>query len=539
MIATPETLRPNSAKAELAQRELARRNLIDFCAYTDPEAAAMYRRPHLELIGLAYDAALDGSLWSGVGLDPRLQFLTRQSTWAGGGRRHLFINIQPGSWKSSTISRKAPQYTVAKLKRMGLPHQVIMASCNSDIAQGNNAKVIESMDHQRYKNVFPEIELSARERSSEKWSLADDLAFTTCRAAGVGAVLTSYHCFVGILDDPIKDRADANSATKKETLWEWFNDVWCTRLLWKAGAFSVGMWTRWAMDDPMGRLLKEKMKGRIQDQIVVLRLPAVAETEKERASLAKLGLPVDEADPLGREAGELMMPNESSHAEMDSIRLSQPVTYESLYQQRPRPAGGFMVGETNFRVIPAMPKEGMRWVWGTDWALTAKEVAPKKKNDPDYTVAALIGVNADSGRLVIAHIERGQLNQHDAREMVTSTVLSVDEKYSIRAGQANVDKIHLSEMMRDSRLVGYSIRMLSRKEHGGDKVVRATPWLERAQAGLVDVVAGPWNTAFFNEVENFPHGTHDDMVDAVSVAVADLGIADSDGVDVVTDIWDM
>lgn len=531
MVMAPQTLNADQARAELAQRELARRSLIDFCCYTDPEVAGMYRRPHLVLIGKVVDAALDGSLWSGAGLDPDLAFLTQQSTWQGAGRRHLFVNVQPGSWKSSTISRKLPQYAVAKLRRLGLPHQVLMGSYNATIAEGNNAKVLESMDDQRYKNVFPEIELSTRERSAEKWSLADDLAFTTCKAAGVGGGLTGYHGFLGILDDPIKDRADANSANKKETLWDWFNDVWLTRLLWKKGAFSLGMWTRWAEDDPMGRLLKLKQEGKIQDQIVVLRIPAVAETDAEREAVAKLGLPVDEADPLGREPGELMMPSESSLAEMDSVRLAQPITYDSLYQQKPRPAGGFIVGEANFRVIPAMPKDNMTWVWGTDWALTEKEISPKRKNDPDYTVAALIGVNSETGRIVIGHIVRGQLNQHDAREMVTNTVLSFPDKHPIRAGQANVDKIHLDEMMRDPRLIGFSIRMMSRSEHPGDKMMRATPWLERAQAGLVDVVNGAWNTAFFQQVENFPHGAHDDDVDAVSVGVAALGISDEDWVE--------
>lgn len=516
MIATmqaPKTLKSNQAKAELAQRELARRSLIDFCAYTDPEAAAMYRRPHLQLIGKYVDAALDGSLWDGV---------------PGGGRRHLFVNVQPGSWKSSTISRKLPQYAVAKLQRMGLPHQILMGSYNATIAEGNNAKVLESMEEQRYKNVFPEIKLSSREKSSEKWSLASDFAFTTCKAAGVGGGLTGYHGFIGILDDPIKDRADANSATKKETLWEWFNDVWLTRLLWKHGAFSLGMWTRWAEDDPMGRLLKLKQEGKIQDQIVVLRIPAVAETQKERESVAKLGLPVDLEDPLGREPGELMMPGESSHAEMDSVRLSQPVTFESLYQQKPRPAGGFMVGEANFRLIPAMPKQNVKWCWGTDWALTEKEVAPKRSNDPDFTVAALVGLHLvdndpHKARIIIAFMVRGQKNQHDAREMVIDAVTSADRRYPIRAGQANVDKIHFEMMKRDARLINYSIKMLRRREHAGDKVEKATPWLERAQAGLVDVVQGPWNQDFFSEVENFPHGAHDDMVDAVSVAVAAMG----------------
>jgi predicted phage terminase large subunit-like protein len=48
-----------------------------------------------------------------------------------------------------------------------------------------------------------------------------------------------------------------------------------------------------------------------------------------------------------------------------------------------------------------------------------------------------------------------------------------------------------------------------------DKAVRAGPWASLAEGGLVRLVAGPWNSTFLDEIEAFPHGAHDDQVDAV------------------------
>jgi predicted phage terminase large subunit-like protein len=55
-----------------------------------------------------------------------------------------------------------------------------------------------------------------------------------------------------------------------------------------------------------------------------------------------------------------------------------------------------------------------------------------------------------------------------------------------------------------------------------DKLARAQPWIAKAEGGLMTLVRGPWIPDFLSEAENFPEGVHDDMVDAVSGAVAML-----------------
>jgi predicted phage terminase large subunit-like protein len=325
---------------------------------------------------------------------------------------------------------------------------------------------------------------------------------------------------MAVVDDPIKDRKDANSKTVRETLWDWWKDVLRTRLLTEA-SFILGVWTRWTEDDPAGRIMAAQAAGQSDEQVVMLRLPALAETEAERQSAAKAGLPVDEADPLGREPGEALWPEIENAEEHEATRRAYPVTFDSLYQGRPRPAGGYMVNETMFKTLPALPERNVRWVWATDWAISKKETS-------DYTVIGLIGLWEPAGqegaRLVIAYMERGRHNPHEARQMVKRIMLDHPQRLPLYSGQANMDKTHLFQMRHDPELLRYSIANLNRTELAGDKVTQATPWLEMTHAGSVYVVQGSWNRAFFDEVENFPHGAHDDQVDTVSVGVAALAM---------------
>ncbi len=52
-----------------------------------------------------------------------------------------------------------------------------------------------------------------------------------------------------------------------------------------------------------------------------------------------------------------------------------------------------------------------------------------------------------------------------------------------------------------------------------DKITRALAWAGLAEDGKVILVQGTWIDDFVDEVCSFPYGSHDDQVDAVSLAV--------------------
>lgn len=509
--------RAQVARREQARRALAFESLIDFCAYVDPDAALggardtfienRYRAAHLCKIAEYVERAVDGTLWNGV---------------EGSGKRVLLITTPPGHWKSSLVSRKFPAWYIGRNFTRNLAHQVILTSYNSSLAEANNRAVLELVrDNPLYKNVF-DVRVSRWSQSAEEWAIEGE-PFPACVAGGVGGGLTGRHGLI-VVDDPIRDRSQANSPTYIQTLWDWWVDVVRTRP--SSQEFILGIWTRWTENDPAGRLLAGRMKGENDERIVYLRLPALAETDGERRSVAGMGLPVDTADPMGRAPGDALWPEKETSDEHRATRRAFPLTFDSLYQGRPRPHGGFVVGRLAFKNIP-MPSRDVRWVLGVDWAFTEKHLAPKHNNDPDYTAVALVGLwtpagNVDDARIVIGSVGRVQANQHDARQFVKGQMQAVGNRVPVRSAQDGIDKLFLDAMRRDTELIGHSIRNIG--HIAGDKLTRAAPWLEMAHAGLVYLVIGNWNEEFLTSVERFPHGAHDDMEDAISVAVHALGL---------------
>lgn len=134
---------------------------------------------------------------------------------------------------------------------------------------------------------------------------------------------------MGLIDDPYKDRAAAESKKIRENVWEWFTDVFWTRLQVPADApigakpgSCIVQHTRWHDDDLIGRLLAGKFSGYKFERV---RLPAVCE---------------DEGDILGRALGEALWPERIPIDELRRIEASiGPYSWASLFQQRPRPKG--------------------------------------------------------------------------------------------------------------------------------------------------------------------------------------------------------
>ena len=73
------------------------------------------------------------------------------------------------------------------------------------------------------------------------------------------------------------------------------------------------------------------------------------------------------------------------------------------------------------------------------------------------------------------------------------------------------------------------IRMLSgfnaRSERPtGDKVTRASALSAQSEVGNVKVLTGEWNNKFIREMESFPEGKHDDIVDAAADSFNNLSV---------------
>lgn len=179
-----------------------------------------------------------------------------------------------------------------------------------------------------------------------------------------------------------------------------------------------------------------------------------------------------------------------------------------------RPAAGLYFRRAYFEVVEAAPAEARRVRY---WDLAATKEA--EGTDPDWTVGLKMA-RAESGLFFVEHVARFRESPYRVEQAIKNTA-SADGKdvmigLSQDPGQAGKSQVqHLVSMLAGSRVT-------TRRETG-DKVTRAGPFSAQAEAGNVHVVRGPWNDAFFAELENFPEG-HDDQVDAAAGALQELSL---------------
>lgn len=126
---------------------------------------------------------------------------------------------------------------------------------------------------------------------------------------------------VGVVDDPYKDRAAAESPKIRRNVQEWFADVWWTRFEWDFNPSCFVVHTRWHEDDLIGWLLSGKFGYKFERVC----LPAIAE---------------DDGDILGRQRGDALWPERFPAETLLEIEAAiGAYSWASLYQQRPRPRG--------------------------------------------------------------------------------------------------------------------------------------------------------------------------------------------------------
>jgi len=156
---------------------------------------------------------------------------------------------------------------------------------------------------------------------------------------------------VGIVDDPYKDRASAESPKIRRNIQEWFADVWWTRFEWDFHPSCFVQHTRWHEDDLIGWLLAGKFGYKFERVC----LPAIAE----------------ENDLLGRAPGEALWPERFSAEMLAEIEAAiGPYSWASLFQQRPRPRGADVFGEPARFSLASWRPDGHRIIICADPAAT-------------------------------------------------------------------------------------------------------------------------------------------------------------------------
>jgi predicted phage terminase large subunit-like protein len=209
---------------------------------------------------------------------------------------------------------------------------------------------------------------------------------------------------------------------------------------------------------------------------------------------------------------------EANPTYLSSLKALSLVNKERLLRGnwKIRPAAGLYFKREQFRIVKNVPAKIV--VVARAWDLAATEITTENK-DPDRTAGVLIARLAN-GQYIVLNAIRRACNAANVRQLVKSTGLSDRAEYKCNTihipqdpGQAGKEQAASYTRF----LAGFTV-----KTHvvSGSKINRAEPFSAQVQAGNVMVLEGPWNDVYLSELESFPDGAHDDLVDASSDAFA-------------------
>ncbi len=391
----------------------------------------------------------------------------------------LMLFMPPRHSKTFHVSQALPAWTLGKNPRA----QIILASYGAELAELNSRKARSYMRSDRW--PF-ECRVSEESRAQNRWQTD---AGGILIATGCEGGLTGYGADRLIIDDPIKDRADAESESMRDRLWSWYTDVARTRLM-PSGRIVLCQ-TRFHDDDLAGRILNSEDGKRW----TVLSLPAIAE----------------ENDALGRAVGEALWPERFPVDALPSVErgeMSQS-SFAALYQQSPYPAGGnlYRLEWMNNRYDAAPGRYGAFRVMVIDGAWSAKLTA-----DP----SALACWASDEKKYYLIESVARRVDFPDLIPLVVSYWR--EWRPHVVVAEAAASGIPLVQMLaRESSIpiIGIPPR--------GDKTARVqsvTPLFETGKVWLPK--AAPWLDGWMEEHLRFPAAKHDDQVDCTSLALAYL-----------------
>jgi predicted phage terminase large subunit-like protein len=435
----------------------------------------------------------------------------------------LLITMPPRHGKSTFASTLLPVYFLAKNPR----RQIIAASYNSELATDFGRKVREIALEPTINQAFPDFQVAADSKAVDKWSTTLGGVYF---ATGINGTVTGRGADLLIIDDPIKDRTEAESVVFRNKVWASYVSALSTRLL-KGGRIVVIL-TRWHPDDLAGRLMRSAMWKAEGWRHVNFK--ALTEVESE-VTIARSELPKDDPRYIPRLQAvsptqryvklteeRALWPEMFNEEFLRKRRELDPREFDSLYQQSPTLLGGNLIKETwwqFYRRHEQSPIGGPVNEHGHPIALhniiVAWDTAFKAKELNDYSVGVVAGLGVD-GNIYVLDVLRKRFEFPELKR----AAIGLNVKYRGRGlvGTYIEDKASgqslIQELKKES---GLSVVPWKTK---GDKAIRAkavTPLIEGGRVFLPE--DAPWLDDFITEASAFPDGEHDDQVDALVIAL--------------------
>lgn len=449
------------AEQELAKRILARKHLLPFVERFNPDY-------------------LPG--WVHKDICQRLEKFSEQVANQESPRLMLFMPPRHG--KSTLASVAFPAWHLGRHP----DHEFISCSYSGSLAMNFSRKVRQLLREPVYKNVFEKSRLDKDSQSVESWQTTQGGGYV---AAGVGGGITGKGANILVIDDPVKNREDAESENNREATWDWYTSTAYTRL--SPGGGILVILTRWHDDDLAGKLLRHAEEG--ADQWEVIKYPAIAEEDEKY-----------------RKVGESLHPERYNVDALEQIRKAiGPRDWSALYQQNPVSDEGDYFSREMIRYYDFDEIDTSHLNFYCAWDLA---IGQRDRND--YSVGIVVGVD-EYDTLYVVDVVRGK---YDGFELVEQ-ILDLYETW--RPSIVGIERGHIEMalgpfLQKRTRERGLNEAYFKDLKVGKrDKEARARAIQGRMQQGMVyfpkDAI---WTGPMVAELLRFPNGTHDDQVDALA-----------------------
>jgi predicted phage terminase large subunit-like protein len=386
----------------------------------------------------------------------------------------LMVWMPPGSAKSTYTSVLFPPWFMGRNAQL----PVLGVSNTTELAERFSRRARNLTASPLYRNVFG-FGCSEDTKAAGSWENERGGEFF---AAGIGSAIAGRRAKLGLIDDPIKSREEADSDRIRQKHWDWYLNDFVTRLM--PGAAQIVIQTRWHEDDLSGRIL---------------------EREADKWKVIKLPMEARENDPLGRSYGDRLWP-EWFTDDMVQTAKQDVRAWNALYQQDPAPEDGEYFKREYFQEYD-IPPIGCHIYGASDYAVS--------EGQGDYTEHGIFGLDFN-GDLYVLDWWREQSSSNVWIEKQCDLIALY--KPLIWFGESGPIKKAIEPFLKRRMVERQTFCRLEWLSSVHDKVVRARPFQARAAMGNVHLPAhAPWKPELMSQLMRFPAGKYDDGVDVCSL----------------------
>jgi predicted phage terminase large subunit-like protein len=398
---------------------------------------------------------------------------------AEGKITRLIINMPPRHTKSEFASFLLPAWMVGRHPKL----KIIQATHTGELAIRFGRKAKTLIDSPEYRKIF-ETALREDSQAAGRWETAQGGEYF---AAGVGGAITGRGADLLIIDDPHSEQ-DALSATAMESAYEWYTSGPRQRL--QPGAKIVLVMTRWSKKDLTGMLLSKQKEAKA-DQWHVVEFPAILDHGTHQ---------------------EPVWPEYWNKEELEKVKATLPVgKWNAQWMQNPTSEEGAIIKREWWRkwdkdTIPPLQH-----------VIQSYDTAFMKKETADFSAITTWGIfypDQDSGaNLILLDAIKGRFEFPELRRKAL-------EQYKYWNPETVIVEAKASGLPLTYELRQMDIPVISfTPSKGNDKHVRVNTCAPLFESGMIWAPNQNFAEEVIEECAAFPHGDHDDLVDATTMAV--------------------